>query len=128
MRKSTRMRNRGEWKAALFLRRQGQSILAHNIRIQGVEVDLVSLDSGLLRFIEVKQWRNAIMHPLESQHRWRRNRVRSIFRPFVFEYVAFLKSIGHKPGLTCQNPELWDIAFDLIWVKMDGIEYHECIF
>jgi putative endonuclease len=45
---------RGEGVAALFLRRQGLSVVARNVRVASGEIDLVALDGPQVVFVEVK--------------------------------------------------------------------------
>jgi putative endonuclease len=45
---------RGELEAAAYLRRQGYRIVGKNVRVGGVEIDLIATKAQLLSFIEVK--------------------------------------------------------------------------
>ncbi|MBB5236162.1 YraN family protein [Deinococcus budaensis] len=48
-----------EARAAAHLSALGREIVAHNYRIPGGEIDLISRDSGVLVFTEVRQRRSA---------------------------------------------------------------------
>lgn len=50
---------RAELLAGDFLRRQGLTILAHNVRCKGGEIDLIALDGATLVFVEVRLRQNA---------------------------------------------------------------------
>jgi len=127
------MRNMGEWKACLYMRRQGHSIIAHNYRSNGCEIDLITYN-GILRFVEVKAWTgqaDASFHnadPLSTQHRLRRHKVRQTVHPFIREYVACMERTGHKEAASELNRADLCISFDLLWWKRDGPEYFESIF
>lgn len=44
----------GERRAARWLERRGYRITARNVRVEGVEVDLIALRRGVVVFVEVK--------------------------------------------------------------------------
>lgn len=125
------MRNAGEWKACLFLRKLGHIILAHNFRTERTELDIISLDLAserCLHFTEVKAHNGPWKHPLSSQTALRRHKTRKAAQTFLFEYVAYLRAGGHKaPGMELNTLDCC-ICFDLIWVKRDGLEYFPSIF
>lgn len=59
--------NRGEARAARYLRRRGYKILARGSRLFPGELDLVALDRDTIVFVEVKTRRSAdVGHPAEA--------------------------------------------------------------
>ena len=55
----------GETRAALHLARQGYRIVARNVRVDGVEIDLVARRGPLVAFVEVKTRRSSRFGPPE---------------------------------------------------------------
>lgn len=55
----------GENRACEFLISNGHKILERNFRIKIGEIDIISLKDETLYFIEVKNWTDSAIHPLE---------------------------------------------------------------
>ncbi|MCS7261737.1 MAG: YraN family protein [Anaerolineae bacterium] len=56
----------GEQIAAVYLQRQGYTILEHNWRCRRGEVDIVARDGDSLVFVEVRTWRSGQYGPPEA--------------------------------------------------------------
>lgn len=91
---------RGEAAAALFYRRQGCELLAHNYRSRFGELDLVLREpDGTLVFCEVKtRGANSIARPAEAVDAAKRRRL-------VLTAQAYLQSTGQS-----EAPTRFDIA------------------
>tara|TARA_Y100001937_G_scaffold122287_2_gene182560 strand:+ start:85003 stop:85458 length:456 start_codon:yes stop_codon:yes gene_type:complete len=139
LKKGNKMRNRGEWRAALYMRKKGHRILAHNYRTGRTEIDLLTLEpiagpsdgaanGPALHAVEVKSHESIWKHPLETQHRLRRHKTRIAARSFLIEYVAFLRQTGHKQLASELDALDLPVSFDLIWVNRNGLEHFQSIF
>jgi putative endonuclease len=85
---------RGERLAARYLRRQGMTIVARQVRLGGGELDLVAVEGETIVFVEVKTRRSDHAgHPLEAittekQRRLTRAALAYLRRHGLLEYSA----------------------------------------
>ena len=103
---------RGEELASEHLRNLGHQIVARNWRSSHLELDIVSLEGGILHIVEVKS-REV---PSSSAPEEAVGPVKQ--KKLVAAAKAFLNSRDRKP-----LPEDLEIWFDVITVLIDGPEY-----
>jgi Holliday junction resolvase-like predicted endonuclease len=131
-------RHPSEEKALLYLLQNGHILLDHNRRLARTEVDLITIDPNrVVHFIEVKAWKSdRVSHPMQSQHRLQRNRMRVAALTFLANTCFWWNRSGKSSRDSAisqgdgQWVELLDVSFDLIWLhpESDLVEYSEQIF
>lgn len=100
---------KGESWAQSYLTEKGYKILDTNVKLMGIEVDIIAEDvDGTIVFVEVKA-RNSTNygHPLEAVTPYKQNR----YRTFVKQYIAY-KRVADR-----------DLRFDVIGILNDEIEH-----
>jgi putative endonuclease len=100
----------GEEMALKYLMKKGHMLVARNYRIPGGELDLITMNNGILVFVEVKLRQNKDFGPPEEalNYRKRQKILRTIFTYLEKENVSIqprpvtwqldLIAIEHKPG------------------------------
>ena len=105
---------RGEDKAAGFLGEEGFVIVERNYVVFGAEIDIVAERSGVLVFVEVKNWNAYGYEELgRAVDRRKRRRLIRAARGFVASHEKFE---NHR------------IRFDVIFINGDTIEHTEDAF
>lgn len=112
--KKTAIGKEGENKAIVYLISIGHTILRKNFRKKNGEIDIISRLENTLYFIEVKTWRSALSHPLESLTNKKCDRMRSMAKLFLYE---------------CSWDETnFSISFSLLYVQEEKIDFYTNLF
>ena len=101
---------RGERLAARRLRRLGYRVLARNVRIAGVEIDLLAEEGGLLVLVEVKTVGSA--PPADLRRLLRAEQAHRL--------AVAARSLARRQGLRGPGGAPVRIRFDLAVVSLDG--------
>ncbi len=101
---------RGERLAARHLRRSGYRILARNLRVDGIEVDLLARESRWLVLVEVKTVGGP--PPREGMRLVRRQQIRRLCRAG--------RTLARRAGLRTAAGAPAPLRFDLAVVSLDG--------
>jgi putative endonuclease len=104
----------GERKAVLYLESIGHTILKKNFRKRNGEIDIISRLENTLYFIEVKTWRSALSHPLESLTKIKCDRMRGMASLFLYE-LGWIESN-------------FTISFSLLYVQEEKIDFYTELF
>jgi Holliday junction resolvase-like predicted endonuclease len=114
-----KFRHPAESAALEFLESRGHTLICHNFMKFGNEFDLITkTGENEIHFTEVKSWKNALIHPVNSINQLKRERLRRLAGYFISEYLQ-----------GASNSDLPDVFFDLLWIKEgDNTEYFERIF
>jgi len=104
----------GEEVACKYLKELGHEIVTTNFRKRNGEIDIISRLGNVLYFIEVKNWKNEVPHPLESLTKKKCERMRSVARIFLYE-------LGW-------NESEFTISFSLLHVRNDSISFYTDLF
>ena len=104
----------GENKAHVYLESLGHTMLRRNFRKRNGEIDIITRFENTLYFIEVKTWRSALSHPLESLTNKKCDRMRSMAKLFLYEC-----------GWDESN---FSISFSLLYVQEEKIDFYTNLF
>lgn len=103
---------KGERRAARYLRRQGFRILARRYRTQWGEIDLIALDGDCVVFVEVKTRRSDVAgHPVEAvtpakQQKLTRMALAYLKRHGLLEHRARFDVVAVLWSEGSRNPEI----------------------
>jgi putative endonuclease len=104
--------NAGEETAARFLVSEGHEILCRNYRIQGAEIDLITLRSGILFIVEVKASRflRSDYSPIERVDARKLGRLRRAAGRFLSEnfyaYQEIRMAVIEVEGTETRDPRI----------------------
>lgn len=105
---------KGESLAKEYLISQGHEVLKTNFRKKCGEIDIITRKGTTLYFIEVKNWRSTVSHPLESLTNKKCDRMKDVARIFLYE-------LGW-------NEADFTISFSLLFVRNDSIDFYPDLF
>ena len=111
----------------------GHRILCHNFHAGFAEIDLISLRSAGIHYIEVKNYVSANrIHPLETLTGHKINKMRQASKVFCQSYMDYVCQKNKQKSLDKNiiiDIVALDPSFDLIWVKSDTLfEYFPGVF
>lgn len=121
--------------AIQYLEKEGHSLLRHNYHVRFAEIDLITLcPNQIFHFVEVKFWKNNILHPLESITNKKIRRQKRAALYFISELHTLKKNFPASDEISValppsESPDDIMMSFDLVWVHSEEeIEYHRAIF
>ncbi|MDX1959203.1 MAG: YraN family protein [Leptospiraceae bacterium] len=104
----------GEQKAVGYLIENNHQILRKNYRKITGELDIVSLKNDTIYFIEVKNWLGGFVHPLETFHKKKRNRMRMVASYFFLEMNI--------------PDDRYKVSFSLLSISKEKIDFFQDLF
>lgn len=105
----------GELEAVQYLVNDGHQIVQRNFRLRFGEIDIIAFKEKVLYFIEVKNWKNHYIHPLESVTPKKISKMRKLAECF------FSRNLEFRDGEQI-------ISFGLITVQKQKICFYKDLF